>query len=134
MRPLPAPLLERARRARKIVEVGAGRRFETALALREAAPDAEVWVTDVEPDVLLAPPTLHARLLDAHGRVPDELAGADLVVAIRLPEELQLATARLARELSADLAIRPLKDEWADVSSVYRRHVVWPDGWRYHAL
>ena len=31
--------------------------------------------------------------------------------------------------LGADLALRALKDEWADLGP--RRHVVWPDGWRF---
>lgn len=128
---LPPPLVERARRARKAIEVGAGTRFETGLALAAAAPGAEWWVTDVDPRVLLAPPSLRAWLWDVTRAPPAELLGADLVYAVRLPEELQLPCARAAHAMGADLALRPLKDEWADVSDVYRVGVPWPEGWRY---
>lgn len=128
--PLPEPLLARARHARRIVEVGAGARFETAIEL--AATGAEVLVTDVDPRVLAAPTPLRALVHDATREGATALAPADLVVSVRPPEELQLAIARLARALGADLAMRPLKDEWADVGEVFARHVVWPDGWRYY--
>lgn len=126
---LPAPLVERARRVRCGLEVGAGARFETALALREANPEARWIVSDVEPRVLLAPPALEARMLDVLRPSLEGLGEVDLVYAVRLPEELQLAASRLAVALRADLALRPLKDEWADLG--VRRHVVWPDGWRF---
>lgn len=132
VRPLPPPLVERARRARKGVEAGAGARFGTALALAAAAPEAAWWVTDADPRVTSAPAPLRACVWDVTRAPPPELAGADLVYAVRIPEELQLACARAARAMGADLALRPLKDEWADVSAVYRRSVAWPDGWRYH--
>lgn len=129
--PLPQALLERARRARKAVEVGAGPVWGTALALAQAAPQAEWWVTDVDARVLQAPAPLRAALFDVTRAPPPELSGADLVYAVRLPEELQLSCARFARHVGADLALRPLKDEWADVTPAYRRSVAWPDGWRY---
>lgn len=128
---LPAPLLARAARARRVVEIGAGARFDVAQALAEAAPRAQWWVTDVDPRVLAAPPPLHARLLDVHAPEGD-WSGVDLVYAVRVPEELQLACLRFARSLGADLALRPLKDEWAEVGP--RRAVLWPDGWRYFPI
>lgn len=128
---LPPPLLARARDARVALEVGAGRDFSTALALAEAAPQARWFVSDVDERVLLAPPALHAVLLDVAIAAPEDAPPADLVYAVRLPEELQGGAARLARSLGADLALRPLKDEWADVSTWFKRHVAWPDGWRY---
>lgn len=125
---LPTPLLARAARAVRAVEVGAGARFDVALALAEAAPQAEWWVTDVDARVLAAPAPLRARILDVTAPEGD-WAGVDLVYAVRVPEELQLACLRFARTLGADLALRPLKDEWADLGP--RRATVWPDGWRY---
>lgn len=124
-------MLERARRALKAVEVGAGPAFGTALALASAAPQAQWWVTDIDVRVLAAPAPLRAAVFDVTREAPAELAGADLVYAVRLPEELQLSCARFARSLGADLALRPLKDEWADISTAYRRSSAWPDGWRY---
>jgi uncharacterized UPF0146 family protein len=86
-------------------------------------------VTDVDPRVMLAPTTLEARMLDLTRPSLEGLEGVDLVYAVRLPEELQLSASRLAVALGADLALRPLKDEWAELGP--RRHLVWPDGWRY---
>lgn len=122
---LPQALLDRARRARVGLEVGAGRDFSTALALAQAAPQAEWWVSDVDPRVLDAPAPLRALLLDVTH--PADAPRADLVFAVRLPEELQVPALRLARALGAELAVRALKDEWADLPGA----VVWPDGWRF---
>ena len=126
---LPEPLLARARRARVGLELGAGARFDTALALAAANPRARWIVSDIDPRVMSAPGPLEALRLDVLDPDVEALAGVDLVVAVRIPEELQLAASRLALALRADLALRPLKDEWADLGA--RRHVVWPDGWRY---
>ncbi|HUR67670.1 MAG TPA: UPF0146 family protein [Candidatus Thermoplasmatota archaeon] len=131
---LPAPLVTRARRARVGLEVGAGTRFDTALALAGANPAAGWMVSDIDPRVLLAPSALQARLLDVTRPDLDGLEGVDLVYGVRLPEELQLSAARLARALHADLALRPLKDEWADLRDVFRTHAVWPDGWRFFPI
>lgn len=106
-------------------------RFETALALAAAAPQAEWWVTDVDARVLAAPAPLHAALLDVTAPAGG-WAGVDLVYAVRLPEELQASCAAFARSLRADLALRPLKDEWAELGP--RRSVVWPDGWRFFPI
>lgn len=126
---LPAPLVARARRVRVGLEVGAGARFETAVALLGVNPAARWIVSDVDPRVLSAPAPLEGRVLDLLHPFMDGLEGVDLVYAVRLPEELQAAARRLARGLGADLALRPLKDEWADVGP--GRCEFWPSGWRY---
>lgn len=126
--PLPAALLDRARRARIGLEVAAGVDWSTSLELARAAPQAEWWVSDVDPRVMGAPAPLRATLLDltrphgrphgldAGGHVVDHAAPqADLVFGTRLPEELQVPAWRLARALGADLFVRALKDEWADL-------------------
>lgn len=128
---LPQPLLDRVARARKVVEVGAGASFATALALQSHAPHAAFVLTDVDPRVLQAPPPLTGLLHDVARDGAKPLGGADLVYAVRLPEELQASIARLARALGADLALRPLKDEWADLAPHFLRHEAWPEGWRY---
>lgn len=124
---LPAALIERARRARVGVEVGAGRDFSTSLALAAEAPTALWWVTDVDPRVLDAPAPLRARILDVTAPPREFSPAPDLVVAVRLPEELQVPAWRWARALGADLAVRALKDEWADVPGAQ----VWGDAWRF---
>lgn len=129
---LPPPLLRRVARSHKVVEVGAGAVFHTAQALHAHAPQAEWILTDVDPRVLQAPPPLRSLLHDVTRDPPDALAGADLVYAVRLPEELQRAAARLARQLDADLALRPLKDEWADLAPHFFRHETWGMGWRHY--
>lgn len=113
--------------------MGAGGRFDTAMALQQANPGARWIVSDTDERVLLAPPRLEAVLLDVTHPRMELLAGVDFVYAVRLPEELQLPAARLAHALGADLALRPLKDEWADVSGIFRQHAVWSDGWRHFA-
>lgn len=133
---LPAPLLARAKHARKILEIGAGTDFTTALALHEAARDATILVSDVDPRVLRAPAPLLPMLLDAT-RAEDlrALQGVDLVIAVRIPEELQASCFALARRLGADLAMRALKDEWAHVDDpAAARGATWGGGWRYFAL
>ena len=128
---LPPQLVERARRARRVAEVGAGARFDVALALARVTR-ARVLVTDVDARVLDAPAPLEARVDDVTAPDFTLYDGVDLVVGVRSPEELQLPVARLARALGADLALRPLKDEWSELASAgYRRHVAWPGGWRW---
>jgi uncharacterized UPF0146 family protein len=118
-------------RARKVVEVGAGASFATALALQSRAPQAAFLLTDVDPRVLQAPPPLKGVVHDVTKDNAKPFGGADLVYAVRLPEELQAPVARLARQLGADLALRPLKDEWADLAPHFLRHEAWPEGWRF---
>lgn len=128
---VPPQLAQRAARARRIAEVGAGAGFEVARALVALCP--RVLVTDVDARVLAAPAPLEALVDDATRPRLDAYADVDLVVSVRPPEELQLPIARLARALGADLALRPLKDEWADLTGAgYRRSEAWPGGWRFH--
>lgn len=131
-REVPRALMERAAIARKIVEVGAGAAFGTALAMKAAAPAAEVIVTDVSDAVLAAPKSLAAFVDDVTRPAWALYEGADLVLGVRLPEELQLSAARVARRVGAALAVRPLKDEWADVSECFRRHETLGGGWRLY--
>lgn len=127
----PPPLLARVARAKRVVEVGAGVAFGTALALQQAAPRAAFVLTDVDPRVLDAPAPLAGLVHDVTRDAPEALAGADFVYAVRPPEELQGAILLLADRLGADVAMRPLKDEWAELPLGWRRFEVWPSGWRH---
>lgn len=115
------------------MEVAAGDRFEAALALVAAVPGAQVWVTDVHPKVLRAPPPLVARVDDLWAPDLSLYRGAALVYGLRIPEELQGAAARVARTVGAPFAHLPLKDEYADLSDVFPRPPrVLSGGWRLH--
>lgn len=120
---LPEAILRLAGPAVVVVELAAGRRFDLALDL--ARRGARVRVSDRDPGVLAAPAPLEAFVDDLHAPDLARYAGASLLVARRLPEELQAAAARLARHLGVPLAFRPLKDELGDVGP--HRLV---EGWR----
>lgn len=129
---VPAALLALAASAGKVVEVGAGARFDVALALKAANVAGEVIVTDVSPAVLQAPRDLAAFVDDVTRPSWPLYEGAGLVYGVRLPEELQLPTARVARRVGAAFAVRPLKDELADVREVFRRGESLGGGWWLH--
>jgi uncharacterized UPF0146 family protein len=135
-RDLPPQMVARLAKARKVLEVGAGSDFSTALAVQAAAPHATVLVSDVDPRVMRAPAPLVPLLLDVHAPDVRALAGVDLVFAVRVPEELQASCVALAQALGADLAMRALKDEWAhlDGSPAVARPLVWGGGWRCFVL
>ncbi len=100
------------------MEVAAGSRFEVAQAFHEACPGAEVVVTDVDPAVEAAPTPLVARVDDLLDPTFSIYRRADLIYALRLPEELQVPAARLARNVGADFAHRPLATEIVDLSDL----------------
>lgn len=129
--PLSEVLLGLARRGPFVAEVAAGRRFDTALAFHEAT-GMDVLVTDVDPRVLEAPRELRAKVDDLLDPKVGLYEGAALIYAQRIPEELQLAAARLAHRVGAPLALRPLKDEWADVREVFPRYEQVLGGWRLY--
>ncbi|MHB8603967.1 MAG: UPF0146 family protein [Thermoplasmatota archaeon] len=128
---LPPALTTLARGARKIVEVGVGRVWATALAMKAIAPRAEIVVTDVRADALAGAPRDLVAVVDDVTRPTLSLYdGAAIVYGVRLPEELQVPTARLARKIGAAYAARALKDEWADVSAEFPRAEPIGGGWR----
>ena len=102
----------------QVVEVGAGYFVDVALAL--AARGLEVTLTDKE-----------ERLLGGFRVLEDDIfsprlelyVGASLVYSIRPPLEMQLAIGLLAAKIKADVLIRPLMDEIADLPGFARRLV-----------
>ena len=128
---IPRTLLGLARGARKIVEVGVGDEFTVALAFKAAAPHAEVLATDVRAEALAHAPRDIVAVRDDVTRPTLSLyEGASLLYGVRLPEELQVPTARLARRVGASFAARALKDEWADVTGSFPRVETAGGGWR----
>ncbi len=102
----------------RVVEVGAGYFVDVALAL--TARGLEVTLTDKE-----------ERLLGGFRVLEDDIfsprlelyVGASLVYSIRPPLEMQLAIGHLAAKIGADVLVRPLMDEIADLPGFARRLV-----------
>ena len=103
-----------ARYSGTVVEVGVGSVPEVALLL---SPHLEVVATDKV-----------ARNLGGIAVVADDVFSpnldlyceATLLYSIRPPLEMQLAMGRLAREVGADVIVRPLADEVAQIPGFSR--------------
>ena len=102
----------------RVVEVGAGYFVDVALAL--TARGLEVTLTDKEERLL---GSLRVLKDDIFSPRPKLYLGASLVYSIRPPLEIQLAMGRLAAKIGADVLIRPLMDEIADLPGFARRLV-----------
>lgn len=100
----------------RVVEVGAGHRVDVSLLLMRRS-DLEVVITDKEERCLSC---LSVKKDDIFSPRPDLYKGASLLYSIRPPLELQLAIGMLARRLSADVLIRPLADEIAELPGFSR--------------
>jgi uncharacterized UPF0146 family protein len=106
----------------KVVEVGVGKLPEVALLLKDSM---EVVVTDTSPH-------LDAETFQKCGIrfYKDDIFNPDiriyinasLIYSIRPPIDLQEALARTAKEVGADLLIRPFGNEKADLSAIYKRY------------
>lgn len=86
----------------RLVEIGVGNRTDTADALRNAGFD--VLTTDVRPG-------LGDATDDVFDPDPELYRGAAALYLVRPGEEMQPPALRLARRVSADLAVRPLGTE-----------------------
>lgn len=103
-----------ARYSGKVVEVGVGSVPEVALLL---SPDMEVVATDRE-----------GRIVEGFAIVADDIfspspelyQGATLLYSIRPPLEMQLAMGELAQKIGADVIVRPLADEVAQIPGFSR--------------
>jgi len=102
----------------RVVEVGAGHMPDVALAVR--ARGLDVLLTDRED-----------RLAGGLAVVADDIfspkmeiyRGASLLYSIRPPLELQLAMGQVAARAGADVLVRPLGDEVAELPGLSRRLV-----------
>jgi uncharacterized UPF0146 family protein len=102
----------------RVVEIGAGHVLEVALHLVSMGRD--VMVTDKEERNLGG---LHVEKDDIFMPRLDLYREASLLYSIRPPLELQLAMGILASRLGADILIRPLNDEVAELPGFVRRLV-----------
>jgi uncharacterized protein len=102
----------------RVVEVGAG--FYADVALDLVARGLEVVLTDKE-----------GRLLSGLKVLKDDIfsprlelyLGASLLYSIRPPLEMQIAMGLVAAEVGADVLVRPLMDEVAELPGFSRRLV-----------
>jgi uncharacterized UPF0146 family protein len=108
---VPAELLAFARGA-KVVEVGVGSDFSTALAFAAAGAQPMI-VTDVRDVVLRAPFPLTAAMDDIFHPTLALYVGSALLYGVRLPEDLQISAVAVAEAVGARFALRPLKSEVA---------------------
>jgi len=102
----------------RVVEVGAGFAAEVALGLRERGLD--VSLTDKEERLLGG---LLVEKDDIFSPRLELYRGASLIYSIRPPLEMQLAMGQLASLIGADVLIRPLMDEVAELPGFSRRLV-----------
>jgi uncharacterized UPF0146 family protein len=131
---LPAVVVDRLPPEPRVVEVGVGGRFDALRELAERRPQARLVAVDVDPAGLEgAPAGVETHVDDVHEPRASIYRGVDLVFARRPPAELQPAIARLARAHGADLALRALKDEWADLTGILGEPAIPPEAgaWRW---
>jgi uncharacterized UPF0146 family protein len=102
----------------RVVEVGAGYVPEVALALQARCLD--VLLTDKEERLLGG---LRVEKDDIFSPRLELYRGASLLYSIRPPLELQLAMGQLASLIGADVLVRPLMDEVAELPGFARRLV-----------
>jgi uncharacterized UPF0146 family protein len=97
----------------RVVEVGVGRKSDVALLLEPL----EVVATDIENR-----PAHQLSFMEDDIFSPREeiYEGASLLYSLRPPLEVQLAMGDLALKLGADVLIRPLEDEIAELPGFAR--------------
>lgn len=93
----------------KVVEIGVGRMSDVAIRLNQSL---EVVVTDKSD---FCPAGLKAVADDIFAPREELYAGATLLYSIRPPLEMQMAMGDLAQEIAADIIIRPLENEIANL-------------------
>ena len=100
----------------RVVEVGAGYVSDVALTLSFRGLD--VAVTDVQERFLDG---LHIEKDDIFSPRLELYEGACLIYSLRPPLEMQIAIGDLAHRIGADILIRPLGDEVAQLPGFVRR-------------
>ncbi|MCE8423014.1 MAG: hypothetical protein J5U17_09290 [Candidatus Methanoperedens sp.] len=99
----------------KVVEVGIGSLPQVAIALKDSL---DVIVTDV---VELKYTEVHSVIDDIFSPDIEIYQDASLIYSIRPPVDIQEAIARVAKEVGADLLIRPFGNEKADLRKFFKK-------------
>ena len=102
----------------RVVEVGAG--HVPGVALRLQSLGLEVVLTDREERILN---NMQIEKDDIFAPRMELYQGASLIYSIRPPLELQIAMGEVAARVGADILIRPLQDEVAELPGFARRLV-----------
>lgn len=101
----------------KVIEVGIGKHPEVALLLRDHVNVIGTDIVDQDVDV----PFVRDDIFDPELRIYE---GASLIYSIRGPIEMQYAIASVAYRVGADIIIRPLGSEKADLSDRFDESIV----------
>ncbi|MEM1657554.1 MAG: UPF0146 family protein [Candidatus Jordarchaeales archaeon] len=116
----------RYRNARKIVEVGVGRKYEVAARLASNLT-AELILTDLNPNFFVG-----VRLGRNVKMIVDDIfnpdwklyEGADLIYAIRPNPEVQNQILEVASRVGADVLLNVLSGEWIETNNKKMKHVL----------
>ncbi|MCZ7394123.1 MAG: UPF0146 family protein [Candidatus Methanoperedens sp.] len=102
----------------KVVEVGVGSLPHVALLLKDKL---DVVVTDVNEQ---KPPGVKFCRDDIFAPDLSLYINASLIYSIRPPIDLQEAMAKVAKEVGADLLVRPFGNEKADLSRYFKNYTL----------
>lgn len=108
----------RSRYRGKVVEVGAG--FVTDVAAKLKALDLDMVVTDLTERELEG---ICVQADDIFSPRMEIYEDASLIYALRPPLEVQIAMGDLARKVGADVLVRPLGDEVAELKGFSKKLV-----------
>ncbi|RJS72412.1 MAG: hypothetical protein CW694_02875 [Candidatus Syntrophoarchaeum sp. WYZ-LMO15] len=100
----------------RVVEVGIGWNTTVARYLHEAG--CLITTTDIIDEAIPGAPNYIKD--DIFHPDPEIYRNARLIYSIRPPEELQIAIAKVASSVGADLILKPLGSEIADLSAYFK--------------
>ncbi len=101
----------------KVIEVGIGKHPEVALLLKDYVNVIGTDIVGQDVDVPFVKDDIFKPELQIY-------EGASLLYSIRAPPEMQHAIASVAKQVRADVIIRPLGSEKADLSEYFNESVV----------
>ena len=104
---------------RKIVEVGVGQRMNVAEKLKETMPTTEVLVTDIQESMIRCYNGSSVRAVVDNIFSPNYQVyrGASLIYSLNPPMEMIPALEELAKDIGADLLVKPMSDEQDNFSN-----------------
>ncbi|MHA1722827.1 MAG: UPF0146 family protein [Candidatus Baldrarchaeia archaeon] len=110
---------------KKIIEVGVGKLPKIALKLAKKFPEAEIIVTDIDPQIIQQIEQQYPQIKT----IKDDITkpniklyqNTDLIYSIRPPPELTPYLLKLAKKVGASLMIRPLSSETHEIQSTLEK-------------